>query len=181
MGHILTHFSGTRDVRRILTGFGPDFSEAGPEGCDRPEEFGTSTPKEHTIMNPARKIAIGAAMLGATMTGGALGASMFSGIASAQTSSNSSSSSAPAAPAQPDPSKGGHTANGITEQVLTGDTATKVTAAAQAAVPDGTVQRVETDAEGAAYEAHMTKADGSSVTVKLNSDFTVANIVDGMG
>jgi hypothetical protein len=132
-------------------------------------------------MNPARKIAIGAAMLGATMTGGALGASMFSGIASAQTSSNSSSSSAPAAPAQPDPSKGGHTANGITEQVLTGDTATKVTAAAQAAVPDGTVQRVETDAEGAAYEAHMTKADGSSVTVKLNSDFTVANIVDGMG
>ena len=133
-------------------------------------------------MNPARKIAIGAAMLGATMAGGALGASMFSGIASAQTNSNSSSSSAPAAaPSQPDPSKGGHSANGITEEVLTGDTATKVTAAAQAAVPDGTVQRVETDAEGATYEAHMTKADGSSVTVKLNSDFAVANIVDGMG
>jgi hypothetical protein len=136
-------------------------------------------------MNTVRKAAIGAALMGATLTGGALGASMFSGIANAQTSDSSSSSApadnaTPGTPAQPDPSKGGHTANGITEEVLTGDTATKVTEAAQAAVPDGTIQRVETDAEGAAYEAHMVKADGSHVTVKLNADFSVANIEDGM-
>ena len=38
----------------------------------------------------------------------------------------------------------------------------KVTAAAQAEVPGGTIVRVETDADGhAAYEAHMTKADGT--------------------
>ncbi len=55
-----------------------------------------------------------------------------------------------------------------------------MTAAAQAAVPDGTVQRVENDAEGATYEAHMVKADGSQVTVKINADFTVASIEDGM-
>ena len=55
-----------------------------------------------------------------------------------------------------------------------------MTAAAQAAVPDGTVQRVENDAEGATYEAHMVKADGSHVTVKINADFTVASIEDGM-
>jgi hypothetical protein len=139
-------------------------------------------------MTPLRKAAAGAALVAATLTGGALGASLVSGTASAQTSSDSTSSSAaptdptgPAtAPAQHDPSKGGHTANGITETLLTGDTATKVTAAAQAAVPDGTVQRVENDAEGATYEAHMVKADGSHVTVKINADFTVASIEDGM-
>jgi hypothetical protein len=136
-------------------------------------------------MKPHRKAAVGALLLGATLTGGALGASMFGGTANAQTSGSTSSSSAPAAtpgtPAQqPDPSQGGHTANGITEVVLTGDTAAKVRAAAQAAVPGGTIQRVENDAEGAAYEAHMVKADGSRVTVKVNADFSVASIEDGM-
>ena len=84
------------------------------------------------------------------------------------------------ATAAADPSQGGHTANGITETLLTGDTATQVTSAAQAAVPGATVDRVETDAEGATYEAHMTKADGSKVTVKVNADFSVASTEDGM-
>ena len=39
----------------------------------------------------------------------------------------------------------------------------------------------QTDAEGAAYEAHMTKPDGSHVTVKVNEDFSVAEVVDGNG
>jgi hypothetical protein len=30
--------------------------------------------------------------------------------------------------------------------------------------PGGTIQRVENDAEGSPYEAHMTKSDGSRVT-----------------
>lgn len=80
----------------------------------------------------------------------------------------------------PDPSKGGHVANGITETVLTGDDATKATAAATAAVSGGTVDRVETDAEGAAYEAHVTKSDGTKVTVKLDSSFKVTSVEDGM-
>jgi hypothetical protein len=46
-------------------------------------------------------------------------------------------------------------------------------------VPDGTIQRVENDAEGATYEAHMVKADGSHVTVKVNADFSVASIETG--
>jgi hypothetical protein len=74
---------------------------------------------------------------------------------------------------------GGHTANGITETILTGDTAAKVTAAAQAAVPGAAIERVETDAEGAAYEAHMVKADGSQVTVKVDKDFNVTATEDG--
>ena len=81
-----------------------------------------------------------------------------------------------------DPTKGGHVANGITETLLTGDTAEKVKAAALAAVPGGTIQRVETDAEGSPYEAHMTKSDGSRVTVKVDKDFKVTSVEnDGAG
>ncbi len=156
-----------------------------PEDATVPKRSGLIHSKEHN-MKPHRKAAVGALLLGATLAGGALGASMFSNVANAQTSDSTSSSSAPAngpgtpAQQQPDPSTGGHTANGITEVVLTGDTAAKVSAAAQAAVPDGSIQRVENDAEGAAYEAHMVKADGSRVTVKINADFSVASIEDGM-
>jgi hypothetical protein len=81
----------------------------------------------------------------------------------------------------PDWSKGGHQANGKTETLLTGDAKTKAVAAAEAAVPGATAQRAETDAEGAAYEVHMTKADGSIVTVKLDSNFKVTSTINGMG
>ncbi len=81
-----------------------------------------------------------------------------------------------------DPKLGGHVGqDGTKEELLTGDTAAKVTAAAQAAVPDGTIERVENDAEGATYEAHMTKADGSEVTVKLDASFAVTGIETGHG
>ena len=133
-------------------------------------------------MKFAQKAMLSGALLGATIAGGAVGASLV-GSAQAQTGSSSSSSSTTAptdSGTAPDPSQGGHTANGITETVLTGDTATKATAAAQAAVPGATIDRVENDAEGATYEAHMTKSDGSKVTVKINADFSVASIEDGM-
>jgi hypothetical protein len=132
-------------------------------------------------MKTLQKLAVSTLAVGAAFTGGMLGASVV-GSAGAQTSS-SSSANAPAdgtAPAR-DPSLGGHTANGITEQLLTGDTATRVSDAAKQAVPDGTIDRVENDAAGAAYEAHMTKSDGSHVTVKVNEDFSVAGIETGPG
>jgi len=130
-------------------------------------------------MKFAQKALISGAMLGATIAGGAIGASVL-GTASAQTGSSTSSASTTATATAPDPSQGGHVANGITEALLTGDTAAKVTAAAQGAVPGATVDRVENDAEGATYEAHMTKSDGSKVTVKVNADFSVASVGDGM-
>ena len=80
-----------------------------------------------------------------------------------------------------DSSKGGHQANGITEQLLTGTTATRVRSAVLAAHPGATVHRLETDAEGAAYEAHITKADGSRATVKLDSSFNVTATETGRG
>jgi len=148
-------------------------------------------------MSPLRKLLVGGAFAGTALLGGALGAS-FLGSASAQTTDPSTTAPAATAPSgqtpsgqdqagqdhprqAPDWSKGGHQANGKTETVLTGDDLAKATAAAQAAVPGATAQRAETDAEGAAYEVHMTKADGSIVTVKLDSNFNVTQTIDGMG
>ena len=62
------------------------------------------------------------------------------------------------------------------ETPLTGETADKVTAAAKARVPGGTVLRVETDAGSAAYEAHVRKSDGTEVVVLVNEDFEVTDV-----
>jgi hypothetical protein len=50
-----------------------------------------------------------------------------------------------------------------------------------AAVPGGTIIRVETDSEGSPYEAHVRKTDGSVVTVKVDKDFKVTSTVNGFG
>ena len=119
-------------------------------------------------MNPVRRLLIGGAMAAGVITGGAIGAS-FLGTASAQTSSTTQAPAA-TAPADgagrhgADGTKGPHQANGITEAVLTGNDLAKTTAAAQAAVPDGTIERAETDADGDVYEVDMTKSDGSQFT-----------------
>jgi len=67
------------------------------------------------------------------------------------------------------------------ETPLTGDALSKVTAAAKAKVPGGTIIRVETDADGnSAYEAHMVRADGTPVTVYVNKQFDVVSVESGM-
>jgi hypothetical protein len=170
-------------------------------------------------MNTIRKSVAGAAVLGATLTGGAFGAAFLGGSANAQSTDSTETTIAAATTdttvaastdttvaastdttvaastdttvaastasntdrAPRDPSKGGHQANGKTEELLTGDVAAKVTAAAQAAVPGGTIERVESDAEGDPYEAHVVKADGSQVTVKVGSDFLVIRVESGGG
>jgi hypothetical protein len=129
-------------------------------------------------VNPLKKMLIGGALVASTITGGAFGATLLSGSAGAQTATTTPAAAA-AAPA-PDPTKGGHIgANNVKEELLTGDAAAKANAAALAAVPGGTVQRVENDAEGAVYEAHMLKADGTPVTVKMDGDFKVTGTEAG--
>ena len=137
-------------------------------------------------MNSIRKAAAGAAIVATALAGGAVGASLL-GTAGAQTASGSSTTapapSGGASGGQFDPTQGGHVGqNGAKEALLTGDTADKVRAAAQAAVPGATIQRVETDTEGSPYEAHMVKSDGTNVTVKVDNSFKVTNIEnDGAG
>ena len=67
------------------------------------------------------------------------------------------------------------------ETLLTGETASKVRAAAVAKEPNATVSRVETDADGhAAYEVHMVRSDGTLVTVYVDKQFEVVGVETGM-
>jgi len=95
------------------------------------------------------------------------------GIANAASGSRSTTTTTTATPTAPPPASStpwGHQRSD--ETALTGDALAKVTAIANAKVPGGTIVRVETDADGnATYEAHMTKADGSPVTVYVDSSF----------
>jgi uncharacterized membrane protein YkoI len=85
--------------------------------------------------------------------------------------SGSTSTSSSAASSQP---WGGQRSD---ETLLTGDALSKVRAAALAKVSGGTIVRVETDADGnAAYEAHMTKSDGTPVTVYVDKQYNVVSV-----
>jgi hypothetical protein len=106
------------------------------------------------------------------------------GVASAASGSSSTATSTNAAPAASAPSAPpaasaqnpwGHQRSD--ETPLTGDALAKVKSIAEAKVPGGTVVRIETDADGVAtYEAHMTKADGSPVTVYVDSSFAFVSV-----
>jgi uncharacterized membrane protein YkoI len=68
------------------------------------------------------------------------------------------------------------------ETPLTGDTLAQAQSAALAASEVGTgatVMRAETDSDGnGAYEVHVKKADGTMVTVYLNSSFKVVSVTE---
>jgi hypothetical protein len=136
-----------------------------------------------TTLNIRRGVAASAVTL-ALVIGGA-------GVAGAATSGSSSSSSAKAKASaakaartktaratSTDPATLTH---GPGETLVTGSDLATATAAANAAVPGATIIRVESDSGGSAYEAHMRKADGSTVTVKLNASFTATSTEDGFG
>jgi hypothetical protein len=108
----------------------------------------------------------------------ALGGSAIANAATSSTSTTAASgTAAPAQQAPRDPSLGGHQANGKTETLLTGDTASKVQAAAKAKLPGATIERVENDADtGSPYEAHVTKADGTEAVVYVDSSFNVTSV-----
>ena len=119
-------------------------------------------------------VAFGAAAVsGAASNSGSSGTS---GSASTGSSSSQGSSSAPAPPRDP-----AQVSHGPGETLLTGDTAAKVKQAALDKVPGATVIRVETDEQGSPYEVHLTKSDGSEVTVKVDKDFNVTAVEDGFG
>ena len=131
-----------------------------------------------------------------TVVAGALALGIIGGgygIANAATGTGTSGTTAAATPATtlpavgvastavaastPATGQGGFGGQRADETLLTGDTLAKVTAAAKAKVPGGTIVRVETDADGhAAYEAHMTAADGSETTVYVDKSFNVVSV-----
>jgi hypothetical protein len=116
------------------------------------------------------------ALIATSIAALALGGSAIADAASGGSSSTSGSSSAIAlgrAPAGLPPQRSDET-------LLTGNAVAQVRCAALAKVSGGTIERVETDADGnAAYEAHMTRSDGSRVTVYVNKSFDVVSVKFG--
>jgi hypothetical protein len=124
-----------------------------------------------------RTLAVGAIALGiASGSYGVAAAASGSGSSSGSSSASSGSTAAPAAAqAPPAGQPWGHQRSD--ETLLTGDALSKVTAIAKAKVPGGTIDRVETDADGnAAYEAHMTNASGAPVTVYVDKSFNFVSV-----
>ena len=141
-----------------------------------------------------------AALLGAGVAAGVIGAwalssnaqgSTSSGSPAAGTAATSAPTSAPSAPTGQMPPMGDHDGDGHgfpgggpgrgDETELSGTKATTLKAAALKQVPGGTVQRVETDSGDAAYEVHMTDKDGKPVTVKFDKNLKFVAVEDGMG
>ncbi|MDX6519972.1 MAG: hypothetical protein QOF08_577, partial [Gaiellales bacterium] len=123
-----------------------------------------------------RSSLVTAALVAGAGAGAAGIASAASGGSTAATGSSGTAATHQGAGANP-----ATVSHGPGETLLTGSAAASAKQAALAAVPGATVIRVETDSSGAAYEAHLTKADGSYVTVKMNSSFKVTDTVSGFG
>jgi hypothetical protein len=90
------------------------------------------------------------------------------GTASASTDSSTSESVDPSQPQRSD------------EQLLTGDTKTKVEEAVLAKYPDATIERTETDSDGV-YESHIVTSDGQHVIVQVDDGFAVTGTQTGGG
>jgi len=137
-------------------------------------------------MFASRKLALTAAL--------AIGIAAGSyGIANAASGSGSSSAApliaaspsvaGPAIAGQASPPTAGRPWGGqrSDETPLTGDTKSKVEAAAKAKLSGATIVRTETDADGnAKYEVHMVEADGTPATVYVNEQFEVVSVQTGM-
>jgi hypothetical protein len=124
-----------------------------------------------------RRAAYGAGLLAAgTVVGGVLAGTVS---ASAATTSSSSPTTANSQTAPRGP--GGATPVRSDEKAVSATILATLKAEALKAVPGGTVYRVETDAGDGTYEAHMTKADGTLVTVKFDKSLAVTKVEQGMG
>jgi uncharacterized membrane protein YkoI len=140
-----------------------------------------------TTLNIRKGVAASALTLTLVLGGAAVAGAATSGSSSSSSAKSTATAKASAAKAAraktarataTDPATLTH---GPDETLVTGSDLAKATAAATAAVPGATIIRVESDSGGSAYEAHMRKADGTTVTVKLNASFTATSTEDGFG
>lgn len=111
------------------------------------------------------------------LTGGVLASTLSASAASTTTPSASSSTSSSSPSADRPPANfpaHGSAAHEDAEKAVTGSNASKAQAAAVKSVGSGTAGAVTTDFSGDGYEVTVTKSDGSSVEVHLDSSFNVA-------
>ena len=107
----------------------------------------------------------------AAIVGMAAGGAAIGNAASSKSGAMTTTST-PSFPAHGSPSHEG------AETAVTGDAATKAQAAAVKYVGSGTAGAVTTDYAGSGYEVTVTKSDGSTVEVHLDSSF---NVMQGGG
>lgn len=112
-----------------------------------------------------KKMLAGAVVVASLSVGGAA-------IAGAATSTSTSTTSTTTTPLTAMPAHG-TAAHEDAEKAVTGDAATKAQASAVKEVGSGTAGAVTTDFSGTGYEVTVTKSDGSTVEVHLDSSFTV--------
>jgi hypothetical protein len=118
--------------------------------------------------------AAGLAITGASLASAHIGTVPSASAATSAAYADSEPDQAPLGNGNTDPSKPMR----ADEQLLTGDVAAQVMAAAQAKEPTATVERVETDSEGV-YEAHMVREDGTHITVQVDRSYAVTAVQEG--
>lgn len=146
-------------------------------------------------MAPRSSIIRKTLVTGALVAGASIGAAGIASAASSSTTSTTAGSSAASAPsgvptgaaptgaaptgAACNPATMTHRPGGTS---LTGTDLQKAGAAARGAVPGASIIRAETDPSGAyPYQVQLKKADGSYVTVELNSKFQAVKTISGFG
>src|SRR5262249_38299333 len=110
-----------------------------------------------------------------TLAGLAGIAAMAAGGAAIGNAASSKSAATPSTTTTATPSFPAHGSAGHenAEKPVTGDAATKAQAAAVKAAGGGTAGAVTTDYPGTGYEVTVTKSDGSTVEIHLDSSFNV--------
>jgi outer membrane lipoprotein SlyB len=130
------------------------------------------------MFHKLKKVVMGVAALAALAVGGSAIASAASSKTTTTTTQSTASQTAP--PAFTGPAHG-TAAHEDAEKPVTGDAAAKAQAAAVKLVGSGTVGAVTTDLPGTGYETTVTKSDGSTVEVHLDSSFNAFQGPGGPG
>jgi hypothetical protein len=128
-----------------------------------------------------KRIVTGAVAIAAIAAGGAA----IGNAATSQSAANTTTTTANAPPSVgsqvPAFPAHGTSAHEAAEKAAGGDAATKAKAAAVKAVGSGTAGAVTTDFTGSGYEVTVTKSDGSTTEIHLDSSFNVQQGPSGFG
>ena len=121
-----------------------------------------------------RKLAMPGVIAASVIAGGGTMALVNSVVANAATATTAASTTTSATTATPAAMPAhGSASHEDTETAVTGDNATKAQAAAVKSVGSGTAGTVTSDFTHSGYETTVTKGDGSTVEVHLDSSFSV--------
>jgi hypothetical protein len=112
----------------------------------------------------------------------AVGGSAIAGAATAKTATTTTTTTSQNTPGPPATMPGhGTAAHEDAEKAVTGAAAAEAQAAAVEAVGSGTARAVTTSFDGSGYEVTVTKSDGSTVEIRLDSSFNVQRGHHGFG